>query len=336
MLEKLTNLSGVSGAEDEVRDTILNAIKDYIDEYVVDAMGNLVAFKGDKKSVKLMFAAHMDEVGFMITHIEKTGEMRFQPVGGIDPRVVLAKRVLIGKNKIPAVIGVKAVHLLTTEEENNIPKFKDLFMDAGFTSDKEVEKAGIKRGEFAVFPTKYREKNGTIFAKAIDDRIGCAIMVEMVKKTYSYPVAFAFTVQEEVGLRGASVVGYRVNPEFALILEGTGAGDFPQKKDIGRFPAIGKGPVITIIDKTCICDRKLTDLLIRIAEENNIPYQIKKPGIGGTDAGVISKSREGVRCGVIALPARYIHSSVSVAKRNDIENMVKLVNIFVEKTKEAL
>jgi len=330
MLKRLTNASGVSGAEDEVRDIIKAEIKDYVDEYIVDAMGNLIAFKGDKDKVKLMFAAHMDEVGFMITHIEKTGEMRFQPVGGIDPRVVLAKKVFIGKAKIPAVIGMKAVHLLTEEEESNIPKFKDLFMDAGFTSDKEVEKAEIKRGDFAVFPTEYREQDGVIFAKALDDRIGCAIMVELVKKTYSYPVTFAFTVQEEVGLRGANVAGYSVHPEYAIILEGTGAGDFPQKKDIGKFPAVGKGPVITIMDKTCICDRKLTDLLIKIAEDNNIPYQIKKPGIGGTDAGVISKSKEGVKCGVVALPARYIHSPVSVAKRSDIDNMIKLVSLLKE------
>jgi len=336
VLERLTNLPGISGVEAPVRDTILAEIKDYIDEYKIDAMGNLLAWKGNKNDVKLMFAAHMDEVGFMITHIEKTGEMRFQPVGGIDPRVVLAKRVFIGKNKIPAVIGVKAVHLLTDTEEKNIPKFKELFMDAGFTSDKEVEKAGIKRGDFAVFPTEYRETNKTIFAKAIDDRIGCSIMVELVKKTYPYPVAFAFTVQEEVGLRGASVVGYSVHPEYALILEGTGAGDFPQKKDIGRFPQMGKGPVITIMDSSCICNREITNLIIKTAEENNIPYQIKKPGIGGTDAGVITKSREGVKCGVVALPARYIHSPVSVVKRDDIDNMVKLVNIFVERIKEIL
>ena len=336
MLERLTNASGVSGAEDEVRNIIKEEIKDYVDEYIVDTMGNLIAFKGDKDKVKLMFAAHMDEVGFMVTHIEKTGEIRFQPVGGIDSRVVLAKRVLIGKDKIPAVIGVKAVHLLTDEEEKNIPKFNDLFLDAGFTSDKEAEKAGIKRGDFAVFPTEYREQDGAIFAKAIDDRIGCSIMIELAKKTYSYAVAFAFTVQEEVGLRGANVAGYRVNPGYAVILEGTGAGDFPQKKDIGRFPAVGKGPVITIMDRTCICDRKLTNLFIKIAEDNNIPYQIKKPGIGGTDAGVISKSKEGVKCGVIALPARYIHSPVAVAKKSDIDNMVKLVDIFIENAKEEL
>jgi len=331
MLKQLTNASGPSGAEDEVREIIIKEIKDYVDEYTVDAMGNLIGWKGNKDNVKLLFAAHMDEVGFMISHIEKTGEMRFQPVGGIDPRVILGKRVLIGKNKIPAVIGVKAVHLLTEKESDNIPEYKDLFLDAGFISDKEVEKAGIKRGDYAVFPTEYREINGTIFAKAIDDRIGCSIMVELVKKTYPYPVAFAFTVQEEVGLRGANVAAYRVNPEYAVILEGTGAGDFPQKKDTGRFPALGKGPVITILDKTCICDKKLTDLLINIAKENNIPYQIKKPGIGGTDAGVISKTREGVRCAVIALPSRYIHSSISVVKKSDIDNMTKLVDILREK-----
>ncbi|RKZ23598.1 M42 family peptidase [bacterium] len=329
MLDKLVNAFGPSGNENEVRELIKKEIEPYVDKIEVDAMGNLYAIKGENPEI--LVCAHMDEVGFMVVEINEDGTLKFLPVGGIDIRTVLGKRVKVGRNKIPGVIGSKAVHLLKPEEEKALPQWENLYMDCGFTKKDEAQKE-ISPGDYAVFDTEYTENGEYLIGKAFDDRIGCYITLELAKKNFPFPIAFVFTVQEEVGLRGASVVGNKLPVKIGLILEATAAGDFPQEKDLGRFPAPGKGPVITRLDKRCICDKELVDLLISIAEENGIPYQIKKPTVGGTDAGKIHLSREGVRCAVISVPARYIHSPVSVIHKKDVENTMKLAAKFLERT----
>lgn len=328
MLDRLVDAFGPSGNEDEVREIIKEEIKPYVDKIEVDAMGNLYAIKGE--SPRLLLCAHMDEVGFMIVDINDDGGLRFSPVGGISVRDVLGKGVRVGKNKIPGVIGVKAVHILKEEEKNRLPSWDELYIDCGFSNKKDAEKE-ISLGDYAVFDTEYRENGDFLIGKAFDDRIGCYITLEIAKKKPPFPIAFVFTVQEEVGLRGAEVVGYNIPVNIALILEATAAGDFPQEKDLGRFPSPGKGPVITRLDRRCICDKELVDTLISIAEEENIPYQIKKPTVGGTDAGKIHLSREGVRCAVLSVPARYIHSPISIIHKNDVENTMRLAELFIER-----
>jgi len=326
LLEKLSEAFGVSGCEDEVRGLIIEAIKDHVDEYNVDALGNLIALKRGtgESELKVMLAAHMDEVGLMITHIEKDGSLRFRPVGGLDDRILLAKKVLIGEKRVPGVIGVKPIHLLKKEERQKVVKVEQMAIDIGATSREEAEKV-VKIGDYAAFATEFAELGDTVKGKAFDDRVGCAVLIELLKERYPFDLYAAFTVQEEVGLRGAKVAAYAIKPDVAFVLEGTIADDLPKERDISPTTELGKGPAITIMDRTFIADRRLIDLLVETAKELDIPYQFKQPGVGGTDAGAIHLSREGVPSVTVAVPCRYIHSPASLLSLEDFENTVKLM-----------
>ena len=333
LLKELSEAFGVSGHEDAVRQLILDAIENLVDEHHVDALGNLIALKkGNSKRrhniSKVMLAAHMDEVGLMIMHIEKEGSLRFRPVGGIDPRVLLAKKVLIGDNKVPGVIGVKPVHLLEPEARQQVVQVKDMSIDIGASSKEEAERL-VKIGDYAAFDTSFSELGGklrTVKGKAFDDRAGCAVLIELLRQSYPFDLYAAFTVQEEVGLRGAQTAAYSVAPDIAFALEGTICDDLPKKRDISPTTTIGSGPAITIMDRSVISDRRLVNLLVDTAEKNNIPYQFKQPVKGATDAGVIHISREGVPSAVVAVPSRYIHSPVCLLSMDDFDNTVHLMH----------
>lgn len=334
LLRELSEAFGVSGHEGPVRQLILDAIKDLINEHRVDALGNLVALKkgtGEDRR-KVMVAAHMDEIGLMVMHIEKEGSLRFRPVGGIDDRVLLAKKVLIGDNKVPGVIGSKPVHLLEPKQRQQVVRVEEMSIDIGASSKEEAERL-VKVGDYAVFDVSFAELGGklrTVKGKAFDDRAGCAVLIELLRGDYPFDLYAAFTVQEEVGLRGARVAGYAIAPDIAFALEGTICDDMPKKKDISPTTMVGAGPAITVMDRSVIADRRLVDLLVRMAEENGIPYQFKQPGIGGTDAGAIHLTREGVPSGVVAVPSRYIHSPVCLLSLEDLDNTVKLMRAALE------
>jgi endoglucanase len=269
----------------------------------------------------------MDEIGLMIVHAEKDGSLRFRPVGGIDPRVLLAKKVLIGDNKVPGVIGMKPIHLLEPRERQQVVKHKDLSIDIGASSKEEAEKL-VKIGDYAMFDISFSELGGELRAvkgKAFDDRAGCAVLVELLRETYTFDLHAAFTVQEEVGLRGARVAGYSIAPDVAFALEGTICDDLPKKRDVSSTTRLGAGPAITVMDRTVISDRRLVELLVDTAEENDIPYQFKQPGKGGTDAGAVHLTREGVPSVVLSVPARYIHSPTCLLSLNDFDNTVRLM-----------
>jgi endoglucanase len=332
LLEKLSNACGVSGNEGEVREIIENEIRDLVDEIKVDALGNLIAFKKAKnKKPKVMLAAHMDEVGLMVKFIEKTGYLRFAKVGGIDDRVLPAKHVLVGKEKIPGVIGIKPLHLARRDDElKKVIKTDTLYIDIGASSEEEAKKF-VKRGDYVTFATRFERTGDVIKGKAFDDRVGCYMLIEVLKETYNFPIYAVFTVQEEVGLRGARVSAHRIEPDFAFALEATPAGDFPEKRDISPAPVLRQGPVITVVDKTMIADRGLVEHLVKIAQEENIQFQFKRPNIGGTDAGRIHLAKAGCRACAIAVACRYSHSPVSFCSILDIENMVKLVKASLKK-----
>ena len=329
LLKELSEAFGVSGHEDAVRQLILNTVRDSVDEHRVDALGNLIALKkGDGPSRrKVMIAAHMDEVGLMIVHIEKEGWLRFQPVGAIDDRILLAKRVLIGDNHLPGVIGVAPIHLLDYKARNQVPKRKDLSIDIGVSSKEDAERK-VKPGDYAAFDIAYAELGGqlrTAKGKAFDDRAGCAVLIELLRDRYPFDLHAVFTVQEEIGARGARVAAHAIAPDVAFVLEGTICDDMPKKRDVSPTTDLGAGPAITLMDRSMIADQRLVRLLADTAEKRTIPHQFKQPGRGSTDAGAIHLSREGAPSAVVSVPVRNLHAPVSLLSLKDLNDTVRLM-----------
>ena len=333
LLKELCAADGVSGFESPIRHLIAEKCKPYADEMHVDNMGNLIVFKKGKKhnAPKLMIAAHMDEVGFLVTKIEDTGVLRFQEAGGVNPRVTLGRRVLVGENHVPGVTGLKAYHLVSKEEEKKTPSISQMYIDIGAESKEEAEKL-VKLGDYVAFDSdfvRFGEGRKRIKAKAIDDRVGCAQMIKLMEKDLPMDVTFVFTVQEEVGLRGAKAAAFNLGPDVALILEGTTSADMPGVDDAKKVTLVGGGPVLGCVDTGTIYDRRLFDMLRDMADEAGIPWQIKNYIAGGTDAAVIQRSRAGVRVANISTPVRMLHAASTVADKNDMENGLKLAEMFV-------
>ena len=330
-LKTLCSLPGVSSFEDAVRDYIKNEITPCADSIRVDAMGNLIVVKHGEKPGKhsLMLAAHMDEVGLMVHTITDEGYLKFSPVGGIDRRVLIGKRVLVGEKSIPGVIGLKAYHLTSSEEEKKVPKLKEFYIDIGAKDGTEA-RVLVKPGDVAVFDSDVLEfGSGFLKAKAIDDRIGCAVMVELMKHPLPMDCTFAFTVQEEVGTRGAFGAAFSVKPDIALVLEGTTAADLPAMPAHQKVCAPGKGPVIPYMDGGTVYDRELFQLLRSLAETHGIPWQTKEYISGGTDARTIQRSRNGVRVAAISAAVRYLHTPSSVASIADFDQILSLAELFI-------
>ena len=332
MLKELCLINGASGNEDAVRDYIISQIKDCC-EYKVDNLGSIIAYKKGKKTPaqKISINAHMDEVGFIITGITDDGYLRFTSVGGIDSRVCLDRIVTVGKKSVKGVIGDKAFHLLSSDEKDRCPSFDDLLIDIGATSKDEAEQY-VALGDFAYFDCDYVELgNGYIKAKALDDRIGCMLMIELIKSELEYDTVFCFNVQEEVGLRGSKCTSYAVDADIAIVLESTTAGDLDGVSGADRVCVLGDGPVISFMDNRTIYDRELFELGFTVAKENNIPVQTKTAVAGGNDAGAIQTSGDGARVMAISLPTRYIHSGASVVKASDIDDTRRLLKALIPK-----
>jgi putative aminopeptidase FrvX len=324
LLEKLCNASGPSGFEGEVREIIKEEIKNYVDEIKVDVMGNVIAHKkGNGK--KVLIDAHMDEVGFIITGYNEDGTLRFESLGGINGKVILSKVVLVGKDKIPGVIGFKPIHLQSGDERKKNVKPSQCCIDIGSNSKEEAKKL-IKLGEFVVFDMKYGEfGDGLVKGKAFDDRMGCAVAIEILKQNYNCDLYISFNVQEEVGERGAYVSAFNIQPEIGIALEGTICADMPNIPKHLRATEIGKGPALSIMDKTSIFSDEISKAIIKVAEDKEIPYQLRRAIAGGNDAGAIVMSGEGAKIATVSVPCRYIHSSVSVASLEDYRNTVTLM-----------
>jgi endoglucanase len=279
-----------------------------------------------------MLAAHMDEIGFMISFIDKDGFLRFAPVGGFDPRTLIAQRVVVhGVKDIGGVIGSKPIHILEEEEKKKATKIKDLFIDVGLKKD-EVSKI-VKPGDFVTLDRDFKELNDKIItAKAFDDRVGVYVMIEALKRIKDcyvdiYAVA---TVQEEVGVRGATVSSFFVEPDVGIALDVTIASDFPGTKEEEMVTILGGGTAISLMDSHTISNKKLVDFLRKIAEENKIKYQTDILLGGGTDAGAIQRSKSGVPVCTVSIPTRYVHSVVEMCHKEDIESSIKLICKFLE------
>lgn len=325
-IKELTELNGVSGNEDEVREYIKSQIKDYADDIKVDSMGNLIAFKKGKNSkCKVMLSAHMDEVGFIVTGFGEGGVIKFATVGGIDKRILPGKRVLVGEKNIPGVIGSKPIHMQEKEERNINIKFKNMYIDIGAEKKEEAEKL-VSLGDYVAFHSPYTQfGDGLIKAKALDDRVGCAILIEALKERYEFDLYACFTVQEEVGLRGSEVAAYKVEPDIALVVEGTTCSDVPGVEKSEYSTVLGNGAALTIMDRTSYPDKNFVKYIYELAQKNSIPIQFKQTNSGGNDAGKIQMSRGGVVTASISVPCRYIHSPVSVMSAKDYTSCKNVV-----------
>ncbi|MHB1293842.1 MAG: M42 family metallopeptidase [Anaerolineae bacterium] len=334
-LKQLSEARGVSGNEGAVRDLILEAVKERIDSYHVDALGNLICVKRAKGVQgerpwprRVMLAAHMDEVGLVVTGINSDGTLRFACVGGIDERVLLSKQVLVGDKAVPGVIGFRPIHLIPAAERQKTADISKGAIDIG-AKDRAGAERLVQPGDYCSFRTYYEvlDEGGlhTVKGKALDDRAGCAVLIDLLAESFSFDLVAVFTTQEEVGLRGATVAAYTVKPDMALVLEGTVCDDLPKKVDVSPVTELGKGPAITFMDRTLIADRRLVRLLAGTAERLGIPHQFKQAVAGGTDGGAIHLAGEGVPTAVVAVPCRYIHAPVSVMSLSDLDHATRLV-----------
>ncbi len=325
LIKELTDLNGVSGNEKEVRDFIIEKVNNFCDSIKVDSIGNIIAYKkGSNSKYKVMLSAHMDEVGFIVSGYTEKGFLKFKPVGGIDERILPGKRVVVGNKKLCGVIGSKPIHQQDKEERQKITKIKSLYIDIGAESKDEAEKLA-PLGEFISFYSVYTELGrDCIKAKALDDRVGCAVLIEALKHSFEFDMYVCFTVQEEVGLRGAQVAAYSVMPDVAFVIEGTTCADVPKVEPFEYSTILGNGAALTIMDRTCYCDKGLVHFLNNLATINNIKVQFKQTTTGGNDSGKIQRTGTGVKIASISVPCRYIHSPVSVMSRSDFESVERL------------
>lgn len=332
LLEELCRADGISGDEQEVREIILREIKDFADEITVDNLGNLLVFKKGRQTPekKLLLSAHMDEVGFIVTYINDDGTLKFENVGGVNDSAAFAKYVKIGKNKLPGVVNAKPIHLTKADERKKNPPIEDLCIDIGAASREEAEKA-VSLGDSVVFDSLFDLSGGRVISKAIDDRFGCLVLIEMLRGELPYDMYFSFVVQEEIGLRGARAAAFTLAPDCAIVVESTTASDVPFAEDEKRVCTVGGGAVISLIDRSTLYDKEFYRLGMECAAELGVKAQTKTMIAGGNDAGAIHCSRGGVRTMAVSLPTRYIHSSASLARVEDMEAVLAVVKASAEK-----
>ncbi len=334
----LCGLPGVSGREEKVRDYILERVMSRADSIETDAMGNLLVFKKGAVTPqrRIMLCAHMDEVGIIVTGVTEAGWLRFDFVGGVDRRVAIGKKVVLSGGAV-GVIGIKAFHLVSDEEEKKVPKTGELYIDIG-AADREEALTMTFLGDTGTFlPGTVQLGGDLLAAKALDDRIGCAVMLCLLEDELPCDCWFAFTVQEEVGCRGAQTAAYTVEPDIALVLEGTTAADLPGVDSGKQVCCVGKGVVVPFMDKGTIYDKDLYKILMALADENGIAVQTKRAIAGGTDARAVQRSRGGVRTAGLACALRNIHSPLCIGHTGEFEDMLTLAKKFLEKAaKEEL
>ncbi len=335
LLEKLCNAMSVSGDEGEVRRIVLEEVKPYADEVKVDALGSvLVRKKGTgRKPLRVLLDAHMDEVGFMIVKDDGDGFFEFRTVGGIDERHLVGKQVIVGKDHTPGVIGAKPIHLTDAGERSHTVDVESMRIDLG-------PEGKAKAGDRATFATKFKRVGPSIMSKSIDDRIGVAILIELLKNASdNIELCLAFSVQEEIGLRGATVAGYYFEPDLAIAIDSTPARDLPDYEGRENYTyntKLGLGPAIYPAHSPVISDPRLVSFLTEVGTKHKIQYQFRQPGGGGTDAGAIQQVRSGVPVVSVSVPHRYTHSPISVSRVDDWKNTLNLLYVALQEMTPAL
>ena len=325
LIERLTGTFGPAGSEGKIRALLCEEVEKLNQNYFVDTLGNLVVTAGGKSGKKILTAAHMDEIGLMVTFIDENGFLRFTNIGGVLRNTLLGTRVIF-ENGVVGIIGQEKIK---DAKDFGLNK---LYIDIGAKDRNEAQKM-VRIGSPAVFYTPFNRLGDRIVAKTLDNRIGCAVLLEVLKRLPSSlpnEVYFVFTVQEEVGLRGARTVSYRLEPDYGLAVDVTRVGDTPEP-DYKMEVSLGKGPGVKIKDSSVICHPQVIQLMIETAETNNIPYQLEVLEKGGTDAGAIHLSKEGIRSGALSIPCRYVHSPGEMVDLNDVENSVSLLLELLKK-----
>lgn len=332
-LKELCILNGASGDEKNVRDYIIKCIDGNV-EYHTDNLGNLIVFKRGRKTPKnkIMLAAHMDEVGLIATSVRSDGTVTVDEVGGVSPSVVIGRQVNVGKDGLSGVVGSRAVHKLSADERKKAPEMSGLYVDFG-AADREEALKYISPGDYIYFSSEYMEYGeGYVRCKAIDDRYGCCALIEMINSEPEYDAYYVFTVQEELGCRGAKTAAFAVKPDIAVVMETTTASDIPGVSGNKRVCELGKGAVVSYMDRSTMYDRELYKIAFEAAAEKGIPCQTKTLIAGGNDSGAIHVSGSGVRTIAVSAPCRYLHSPSCVVKKSDLEACYKMAQELLSRT----
>lgn len=333
LLAEICEVGGTSGFEQRIREVVLREVTPLVDKVSVDNMGNVIAFKkGNDSSKKVMIGAHMDEIGFIVTNIDDNGFVRFHTLGGFDPKTLTAQRVIIhGKKDLIGVMGSKPIHVMTPEERNKVPKTTDYFIDLGMS--KEAVEKYISIGDPITRQRELIEMGDCVNCKSIDNRVSVFILVEMLRqlKSPAYDVYGVFTVQEEVGIRGASVAAQEIQPDFGFGLDTTIAFDVPGASAHEKVTELGKGTAIKIMDSRTICDYRMVKYMKEIADKNNIKWQPEILTAGGTDTMAIQQMTAGGSiAGAVSIPTRHIHQVIEMAHKEDIRGSIDLLQYCVE------
>jgi len=327
LLKAICEVPGTSGFEQRIRELVIKEVKPYVDSISIDNMGNVVTVKKGKKNKKAMVAAHMDEIGFIVSHIDDAGFVRFNPLGGFDPKTLTAQRVIVhGKKDLVGVMGSKPIHVMTPEERNKVVPITDYFIDLGM-SKKEVEKY-VEIGNPVTRQRELIEMGDCVNCKSIDNRVSVYILIETLKelKNVPYDVYGVFTVQEEVGIRGANVSALKIQPDFGFGLDTTIAFDVPGARPQEKVTELGKGTAIKIMDSSTICDYRMVAYMKKTADKHKIKWQPEILPAGGTDtAGIQRMTAGGAISGAVSIPTRHIHQVIEMADKNDIRGSIDLL-----------
>ena len=334
LLSRICEAPGAPGYEKKIRALILKEIEGLTDSVELDNMGNIYAIKKGKKDKKVMVGAHMDEIGFIVTHIDDNGFIRFHTLGGFDPKTLTAQRVIIhGKEDIIGVMAAKPIHVMTTEEKNKNPKTTDYFIDTG--RSKEEVKSLVKVGDSITRERSFIEMGDCVNSKSLDNRLAVFILIETLRKlkdvAVPYDIYGVFTVQEEVGIRGANVAAMRIKPDFGFGLDTTIAYDLPGAAEHEKITSLGKGTAIKIMDASTICDYRMVAYMKQTAEKHNIKWQPEILTAGGTDTAGIQRMTEGGSiAGAVSIPTRHLHQVIEMAHKEDIQSSIDLLTNCVK------
>lgn len=332
LLERLTEIDGVSGNEKSLRDYLIKQISPYVNTTWIDGIGNLLAEKKAEKpesALNVILSAHMDEVGLMITEITANGYLKFQTVGGLDENFLVSKAVRIGKERINGVIGYKAIHLQKKEEREKKVNLEDLYIDIG-AEDKEQAEKHVKLGDYVSFISDFKPIGSAFFkGKALDDRVGCSIIADLLQGYFGVNLTAAFTVQEELGLRGSQVIANYLNADLAIVIEASNALDLLETEEQEWGVQLGQGPALPLMDQGTIYKQSLVKGIFAIAEKNKIPVQYRQGTKGRNDAGNMHLATGGIPTVTISVPCRYIHTINSVIAESDYYNCLNLVKAIL-------